>query len=306
MNSSRSGTASVAVPESKSRTRPIPGDRWTRRFGRAVLRQFRSAEEVAEAIDLGVRLQRPTSTGRRIFVDDLGSGSDATVVASLVARFLAYLRHDRVLAVDATGRSPSLADRLGVEEPGDLGGVDGTTFESACESLGEAGARLWALRADPEDAGTYMSGLLPVSRFFGVTLVVGRSDGPFTEAVDGGAHARIRVVRATRDAALRVGRELDALVRDDRRTQVERTVVVVFDEVRREDPGFDVVRTAGIIAESGAGVVILRHDRHLAQGGVVLPRLIGEATHRTVQLVAAEALDRAVDGAGPPHGRGGQ
>ena len=144
-----------------------------------------------------------------------------------------------------------------------------------------------------------MSGLLPISRFFGVTLVAGESRGEFAAAVDEGAHARVRVVRATREAALEVGRELDGLVGEGRQGEVERTVVVLFDELRREDPSFDAVRTARVISESGAGAIVLPHDRHLAQGAAVRPKLIGEATHQTVQLVAAEALDRAIEGTGP-------
>jgi hypothetical protein len=298
MNASQTQAPTGAAPAA-SRARPVPGDRWVRRVGRAALRPFRAVDEVADTIELGRRLQRPTSTGRRIVVDDLGTGADAAVVAALVARSLAHFRHDRVLAVDATGRAPSLAERLGLDEPGDLDGADPAGFESVCASLGEVNERLWTVRAAPAGAGAYMSGLLPISRFFGVTLVAGESGGAFVEAVGEGAHARVRVVRATRDAALRVGRELDALVADGRQDEAERTVVVVFHERRREDPGLDVARTTRIIAESGAGVIVLPYDRHLAQGTAVRPKLIGEATHRTAQLVAAEALDRSVNGAGP-------
>lgn len=283
--------------------RPVPGDGWARRLGRTVLRPFRPVDEVAAAIELGRRLQRPTSTGRRILVDDLGSGADAAVVTALVARALAHFRHDRVLAVDATGRVPSMADRLGAAEPGDLEGVDAAGFESVRASLGEVNEGLWTVRTAPDAGGAYTAGLLPISRFFGVTLVAGRADGAFSTAVSEGAHARVRVVRATRASALRVGRELDALAGEGGADEAARTVVVVFDEQRREDPGFDVGRTVRIIAESGAAVVVLPHDRHLAQGGPVVPRMIGEATHRTIQLVAAEALGRAVEGAGPARAR---
>ncbi|MEE2039216.1 ATPase [Nocardiopsis sp. CT-R113] len=289
-----------APPDAPSR--PVAADGWARRVGRTVLRPFRPVDAVAEAIELGRRLQRPTSTGRRILVDDLGTGADAAAVTALVARALAHFRHDRVLAVDATGREPSMADRLGAAEPGDLDGVDSTGFESVCGSLGEVNEGLWTVRADPERADAYSAGLLPISRFFGVTLVAGRDDGAFSAAVGAGAHSRVRVVRATRESALRVGRELDSLAGRGR-GEAERTVVVVFDEQRREDPEFDVARTVRIISESGAAVVVLPHDRHVAQGAAVLPRLIGEATHRMVQLVAAEALGRAVGGAPPARAR---
>ncbi|WP_047871503.1 hypothetical protein [Nocardiopsis sp. RV163] len=297
------GASPAGAAPTASVTRPLRGDRWVRRVGRAALRPFRAADGVADTIELGRRLQRPTSTGRRIVVDDLGSGADASVVTALVARSLAHFRHDRVLAVDATGRPPSLAERLGLDEPGDLDGVDPAGFESVRASLGEVNERLWTVRAAPDGAGAYMSGLLPIARFFGVTLVAGESGGAFVEAVGRAAHARVRVVRATREAAIRVGRELDLLVAGGGQDEVRRTVVVVFDERRREDRGFDVARTTGIIAESGAGVIVLPHDRHLAQGAAVRPGFIRETTHRAVQLVAAEALERSVDGAGPVRAR---
>jgi hypothetical protein len=279
--------------------RVMPGDGWPRRVGRAVLRPFRPVGEVAAAIETGARLQRSTSTGRRIMVDDLGTGADTAVVTALLGRVFAHYRHDRVLAVDATGRLPSLGTRVDTVHEGSLSnGVDTTSFESARSSLGEVGDRLWTVPVDPGDASAYVTGLLPLSRFFGVTLVAG-SGGGFVDAVGAGAHARVRVVRATRDAAVRVGRELDRLVREGRADELRRTVVVLFDQERREDPGFDAARTARIVAESGADTVIWSHDRHLAQGIAVSPRRISKATYRTVLHVAAEALNRAVDGDRP-------
>ncbi|MGW9346592.1 ATPase [Nocardiopsis flavescens] len=282
---------------------PVSGDPWVRRAGRAVLRPFRPVDEMARAIELGAGLQRSTSTGRRIAVDDLGTGADAAVVTALMARALAHFRHDRVLAVDAIGREPSLADRLGAAGPGDLGRADAAVFETVCEGLGEVTERLWTARTDPADTRAYTSVLLPVSRFFGVTLVAGEHGGGFLETVARGAHARVRVVRATRDAVLRVGRELDVMAAQGREQEAGRTVVVVLDQERGEDRGLDVARTARIIAESGAEVVALPHDRHLAQGTAVLPRRIAESTHRLVQAVAVAALDRAIDG-GPSTGSG--
>ncbi|RKS06923.1 MinD-like ATPase involved in chromosome partitioning or flagellar assembly [Nocardiopsis sp. Huas11] len=279
--------------------RPVPGDRWPRRVGRAVLRPFRPVGEVADTIEVGARLQRSTATGRRIVVDDLGTGADTAVVTALLGRVFAHYRHDRVLAVDATAGLPSLGTRLDTVHEGGLdGGVDTTSFESARSSLGEVGERLWTVPADAADPSAYVSGLLPLSRFFGVTLVAGSSGG-FVDAVGAGAHARVRVVRATRDAAVLLGRGLDRLVQEGREDELGRTVVVVFDHQGREDPGFDAVRTARVVGESGADVVIWPHDRHLAQGLAVSPRRISEATHRTVLHVAAEALNRAVDGGRP-------
>lgn len=279
----------------------VHGDPWPRRLVRSALTPFRSVSEIADAIEVRQRLQRSSATGRRIVVDDLGTDADTAVVAALVARVLAHHRHDRVLAVDATGRLPSLDTRLNTHVAHSLGaGAESGSFDLVKEGLGEAAAGLWTVQAAQGDEGLFASGLLPISRFFGVTLVVGGSGGAFVDAVGRAAHARIRVVRATREAARTVGRSIDELLRDGRRDEVDRSVIVVHDQDRREDPGFDAARVTRIIAESGAETVLLRHDRHLAQGTAVDTRRIAHATHQAALRIAAEAVNRAVE-ARPVH-----
>lgn len=279
-----------------SPTKTVHGDPWPRRFGRAVLAPFRPMSEVVDTIEVSRRVQRATTTGRRIVVDDLGTGADTAVVTALVARVLAHHRHDRVLAVDATGRLPSLGARLDSPVGQALGeGAQTGSFELARESLGEAAPGLWTVEAAQDDEAAHASGLLPISRFFGVTLVAGGSGGGFVDAVAETAHARIRVVRATREAALQTGRAIDELLRDGRRSEVERSVIVVFDQERREDPGFDTARITRILAESGARTVLLPHDRHLAQGTAVDTRRIADVTRRVALQIAAETVNRAVD-----------
>ncbi|GHC72618.1 hypothetical protein GCM10007079_05960 [Nocardiopsis terrae] len=290
-----------------SPTKSVHGDLWVRRFGRAALAPFRSVSEVADAIEVRGRLQRASATGRRIVVDDLGTGADTAVVTALVARALAHHRHDRVLAVDATDRLPTLGARLGARTEHALGeGVETGSFELAEKSLGAAATGLWTVRAAQDDGGVHASGLLPISRFFGVTLVAGGSGGTFVDAVAETAHSRIRVVRATREAALEVGRRIDELLRYGRRDEVERSVVVVFDQEKREDPGFDAARVTRIIAESGAKVVLMPHDRHLAQGLAVDTRRIADVTHRAALRIAAEAVNSAVDVRPRPEGTEGR
>ena len=282
--------------------RAVSGDGWMRRTGRAVLRPFLPVGGVEVAIEVGSRLQRSAATGRRLLVEDLDSGTDTAVVTALMARALAHYRRDRVLAVSSSRREPSLATRFGVEGPGELGPrLDTTSFESAGDSIGRVGDRLWTVRADPDDADAHTAGLLPLSRFFGVTLVEGESGSPFMTSARTDAHARVLVARATRDATREVGRVLDRAEGDD---ALARTVVVLTEELPREDRGFDGVRTAQVIADSGAAVLRLEHDRHVAQGSVVRPRHIREVTHRTVLAVAAEALVRAIDGGAHRDGRG--
>ncbi|MET9784358.1 ATPase [Nocardiopsis alba] len=285
----------------EQRVRPVFGDGWARRVGRLLFRPLGPVDGVARAVELGSGLQRSTVTGRRIAVDDVGTGADATVVAALMARALAHLRHDRVLVVDAETGEPSLATRLGASEPGDLGATDAAAFETVRDGLGQVTDRLWTARTDPEDGGTYASGLLPVSRFFGVTLVAGERGGGFLETMAARAHSRVRVVRATREAVVRLGRELDDVASGENAAELARTVVVL---AREQDAGqdLDVTRTARIIEESGAAVIVLPPDRHLEQRIEALPDRIAESTHRLVQAVAVEALARAVDGGSSTEG----
>ncbi|MBR8740980.1 ATPase [Nocardiopsis sp. MG754419] len=284
------------------------GDPWPRRLGRTIVTPFLPTMEVADTLEVRRRLQRSTATGRRILVDDFGTGADTAVVTALIARVLAHHRRDRVLAVDATDRRPLLGTRLDAHAAYALGeGVEIGGFEQAAQSLGEASPGLWTVQAAQRNEDAYAAGLLPLFRFFGVTLVAVGAGGAFVDAVADTAHARVRVVRATRDAARLVGRGLDRLIREGRRPEVESSVIVVFDEDRHEDPGFDAARVTRIIAESGAEVVRLRYDRHLAQGRALQMRRVAAATHRTALHIAAEAMTRAVEAAGPRYaGTGGR
>lgn len=280
----------------------LHGDPLPRRLGRMALVPFRSTLEIADAIEVRRRLQRSTATGSRILVDDLGGGADTAVVTALIARVLAHHRRDRVLAVDATDRLPPLGTRLDTHAEHALAeGVETGGFEQAKETLGEAAPGLWTVQAGQDNEDTYVCGLLPICRFFGVTLVAGGTGGAFVDAVADSAHARVRVMRATRESARRVGREIDRLLKDGRRHELQSSVIVVFDQERNEDPGFDAARNIRIIAESGAKVVRLRYDRHLAQGIVVRMRRVSEATHRTALHIAAEAMIKAVEAVGPWH-----
>lgn len=292
--------------------RPVSGDSWGRRAGRALLRPFRPVDEVSEAITVARGLQRSSATGRRIIVEHL-DGTESAAVAALTARALAHYRWDRVLAVGASPAEPTLAQRLGADAPGTLGsGLDTTSFEAAEKSIARAGNRLWTVSTDPDDGDAHLRGLLPLSRFFGVTLVEGPREAPFVAAARAEAHARVLVARSTRQGARAVGRVLDeaagsgASGAEGRDGELARTVVLLCEEERAEDPGFDADRTARIIAESGAGVLRLAHDRHVAQGAAVRTRRIREATQNTVLEAAAQALARAIDGRTRQDGGGRQ
>lgn len=280
----------------------VHGDSLPRRVGRVALLPFRPTLEIADAVEVRRRLQRSTAIGSRILVDDFGGGADTAVVTALIARVLAHHRRDRVLAVDATDRLPPLGTRLDAHAVHALGeGVETGGFERAKESLGAAAPGLWTVQAAQDNEDAYVSGLLPIFRFFGVTLVAGGSGGAFVDAVADSAHARVRVMRATRESARRVGRGIDRLIKEGRRHELRGSVVVVFEQERNEDPGFDAARIIRIIAESGAEVVRLRYDRHLAQGLAVRMRRVSEATHRTTLHMAAKTMTKAVETAGSWH-----
>ncbi|MGW0900185.1 hypothetical protein ACWD0G_24960 [Streptomyces goshikiensis] len=57
----------------------------------------------------------------------------------------------------------------------------------------------------------------------------------------------------------------------------------------------DLGKAAKELRATGAGVVVLPYDRHLASGGAVRTELLGAGTRRAAVELAAEVLQRAVD-----------
>ncbi|TQN30181.1 MinD-like ATPase involved in chromosome partitioning or flagellar assembly [Haloactinospora alba] len=283
------------------------GDTLTRRAGRWAAAPFLPPHRVRTPLELGGALQRTVTTGRRVVVSRPRTGAGESTVTALLASVLAHYRNDRVLAMDITPGSESLARRLGVRpesslEELDHGSADLASFPDVAPHLAHPRERLWALpsvRADHSDqattTATFHRTLLPLTRFFGVTLIDRGADvfDGFNQAAQASAHAHVLVTPATRDGAVSIGRAFDWMVANGSGSLPARTVVVLVEQAPEEDPTFDAQGAGAILRESGAAVVRIGYDRHLAATAAFDPRLVADATRVAAVRAAAEALRRA-------------
>ncbi|GAB3439259.1 hypothetical protein GCM10027570_03330 [Streptomonospora sediminis] len=283
------------------------GDSLLRRVGRGAARPFRPPEDVLAPISLGRELQRSVTTGRRIVVSRPQGWAAESTVSALLALVFAHFRYDRVLALDLGPGNSGLGPRLGVahsDAPGLSGAaIESDSFDEVAQCLAPAGEGLWVLPGLQEDmsqgrldAGAYQSAVLPLTRFFGLTVVdraAEVSDG-LNRAAQASAHAHVLVVPSTREGAASIGRAFDWMTTNGAESMPRRIVVVFTEQSRGQDPAFDYRASAAILRQSGAEVVRLGFDRHLAEGTRVDPARISAATHATATRIAAECLRRSL------------
>lgn len=282
------------------------GDSLARRIGRGLALPFRPTEDTLASVEVGEGLQRPITTGRRIVVTRPRVGAGRSAVTALLASVFAHYRNDRVLAMDITPGSEALALRLGVRPESSLAGIDECeldfgSFEDVERHLAPVRNRLWMLPAlTGEGSGaiaaeSFHRTLLPITRFFGVTLIDRVADAfdGFNYAAQAGAHAHVLVVPATREGALDIARALDWMMANGAETLPAKIVVVFVEQVRAEQPGFDAAGAAEVLRGSGAEVVRLGYDRHLAVAPALDPRRISGSTHAAATRIALLALHRA-------------
>ncbi|MEY9214302.1 hypothetical protein NI17_020485 [Thermobifida halotolerans] len=284
----------------------VHGDPLPRRAGRWLVRAFLPSDDVLAAVEVGAAVQRPILTGRRIVVDGPRGGVERSAVTALLALVFAHYRQDRVLALDVDPGTGSLARRFGVRTRRSLTDVADAnppdSFEAVEPLLSSVRERLWTLPgAREEDEGDlgariYRGALLPLSRFFGITLIHSGTGLPteLHDAVSAGAHAHVLVAPETGDGVVGVGRMLDTLLATGGDSLTSRIVVVLVAQETNPDPTFDLVGAVDILTEGGVGVFRLGRDRHLAATTVIDPRRLAQATHTTMARVAAEVLRRSL------------
>ncbi|KUP95789.1 MinD/ParA family ATP-binding protein [Thermobifida cellulosilytica] len=294
------------VLESRDTAAPaaVHGDPLPRRAGRWLVRAFGPVNDVLSAVETGVAVQRPIVTGRRIAVDGPHDAADGGAVAALLSLVFAHYRQDRVLALDvASGQAP-LARRFGAQARQSLVDIareaPPDSFDAVEPLLSAVRDRLWLLPGSPGgrvglDVRAYRKALLPLSRFFGVTVIRSGSGLPaeLRDSVAADAHAHVLVAEETRDGVVGVGRILDRLVAADDSAPGRTVVVLVAPEVGT-DPTYDLPGAVDLLRGDGIGVFRLGRDRHLSATSVIDPRRLARATHTTVTQVAAEVLRRSM------------
>ncbi|WP_329519522.1 MinD/ParA family ATP-binding protein [Spirillospora sp. NBC_01491] len=283
------------------------GDPGWRRVGRGAAQAFRPAEDVREITESAARIQRPITTGRRIAVTGIRGGAGKSTVTALLATVFAHHRRDRVLALDIDPDLGTLVPRLGIRARRSLAELPdeaeaARTFAGVEPFLLRGGERLWALSGHRAgigdsrlDAAAYGATAVPLTRFFGVTLIdCGPGvEGELIQAVLGGAHAQVLVTPATPDGARSAGRALDLLAGNGFGHLLARTVVVFTAKGPHSGESLDAGRAAAILNEVGAATITLRYDRHIAAASVLAPQRFAHTTRVAALGIAAEALDRA-------------
>lgn len=283
------------------------GDSLLRRVGRGAARPFRPPEDVLEPVRLGRELQRSLVTGRRIVVSRPQGWAAESTVTALLALVFAHYRYDRVLALDLGPGNSGLGPRLGAEASGAPGlagdAIESDSFGDVAHCLEGIGQGLWLLPGLQEemaqgrlDAGRFRGAVLPLTRFFGTTVIdraADMTDG-LNRAAQASAHAHVLVVPSTRDGAASIGRAFDWMAANGAETLPNRIAVVFTEQTRGQDPAFDYPASAAILRESGAEVFRLGFDRHLAEGTRIHPSRVSAATHATATRIAAECLRRSL------------
>ncbi|MGO4462461.1 hypothetical protein AB4039_35005, partial [Streptomyces sp. M-16] len=296
----------VPVPATEAVGRPRHGDPVGRRALRALRGALGSsaARAVATETGLATQVQQPVTTGRQIVVTSIRGGSGKTTVTALLSRTYNHYRHDPVLTLEADAALGTLPVRLGVESLrwtcGDLAQIvrpsmQLTDITGYLVPLADGG---WLLPGSQGrigaqvDVATYRTVMVALRRYFGVTVVDCETlPGEVARTALDTAHARVLTTPATAEGLVSTHAVLDWLASLPVPV-LPRTVVVLT--CQSPHPAVDLGKAVEKLRATGAGVVVLPYDRHLASGGAVRTELLGAETRQAAVRLAADVLQRAL------------
>ncbi|MET8752907.1 hypothetical protein ABZW32_22815 [Streptomyces sp. NPDC004667] len=296
----------VPVPATGAAGRPRHGDPAGRRALRALRGALGSSAARAVAIETGLatQVQQPVTTGRQIVVTSIRGGSGKTTVTALLSRTYNHYRHDPVLTLEADAALGTLPVRLGVESLrwtcGDVAQIvrpsmQLTDITGYLVPLADGG---WLLPGSQGrigaqvDVATYRTVMVALRRYFGVTVVDCETlPGEVARTALDTAHARVLTTPATAEGLVSTHAVLDWLASLPVPV-LPRTVVVLT--CQSPHPAVDLGKAAEKLRATGAGVVVLPYDRHLASGGAVRTELLGAETRQAAVRLAADVLQRAL------------
>ncbi|MGA4839869.1 type VII secretion protein [Streptomyces sp. G45] len=284
--------------------RPQHGDSALWRAGRTLRGLTASAaREVAEEARTAQEIQRPVTTGRVVAVTSIRGGVGKTTVATLLSRAFTHYRHDPVLALEADAALGTLPVRMGAESVrwacGDLARILTpamrlTDVTGYLVPVSDGGWLLPASRGRvgaPLDVATYRTVTLALRRYFAVTVVDCETlPGDVARTAMDTAHARVVVAPMTPEGVGGTRLVLDWLGQLPH-SALATTVVALT--APAPDMTLDAKAAAGHLRETGATVVPVPYDRHLAGGGAVDPARLAAATRQAATRLAAEAMHRA-------------
>ncbi|MGW5733538.1 MULTISPECIES: hypothetical protein [Streptomyces] len=284
---------------------PQHGDSAARRTGRSLRRLTASAgQEVTEQTRLAREVQQPVTTGRVIAVTSIRGGVGKSTVSALLARTFNHYRHDPVLALEADAALGTLPVRLGAESVrwscADLARILSpamqlTDVTGYLVPVADGG---WLLPASqgrvgaPLDVRTYRTVTLALRRYFAMSVVDCETlPGEVARTAMDTAHARVVVAPMTAEGVNGTRLVLDWLAQLPH-SALATTVVAL--SANSPDTTLDLKTAAAHLRETGAAVVPLPYDRHLAQGGPIHTGMLSQSSRDAAVRLAAEAMQRAV------------
>lgn len=285
--------------------KPRHGEAVGRRLGRAVRNVFGSStvQQTGEAARNASAIQQPVTTGRQIAVSSIRGGAGKSTVAALLALSYAHYRTDPVLAVEADPALGTLPHRLGAGEVrwscSDLARI----LDPSLQITDVTGYLLpypgggWLLPGSQGAVGTmldvetYRVVMTSLRRYFAATVVDCETlPAEVARTAMVTTHARVLVAPATAEGVASTRTVLDWLG-GVHRSVLPSTVVVLTHAA--PEVGVDVAKAAEYVGATGAAVLQLPYDRHLAAGGAVHTSLLAEHTRAAVARIGAEAMNRA-------------
>ncbi|MFJ4812879.1 nucleotide-binding protein [Streptomyces longwoodensis] len=283
--------------------KPRRGEPFAARALRAVRRTVSSsaAREVAGATATAEVLQRPVTTGRQIAVTSIRGGSGKTTVAALLGATYAHYRQDPVLIVEADPALGSLPVRLGAESlrwtTGDLAALvePQMSLLDITGYLVQLPENAWLLPGSQGQVGAmldtrgYERVMVSLRRYFGVTVVDCETlPAEVARTALSAAQARVLTVPATLEGIASTRSVLEWM-RGLPRDITTSTVVVLTETVPHR--GLDLDKAAEQLKATGASVLTLPYDRHLAAGGAIRTDLLARATRQAVTRLAADVFE---------------
>jgi MinD-like ATPase involved in chromosome partitioning or flagellar assembly len=265
-----------------------------RRAGRFAAHLVSTTRATRELAELAEAVQAPVTTGRRIAVVSVRGGAGRSTVTALLGSVFAARRGDHVLAADADPDHGSLAWRLGLREREPLPVLAPRLL--AARGVGEldpllprTAVGLWMLPGAPGGPPAVARDVTrALSRFFAVCVTdCGRGlEGPGTAEVLAEAHAAVLVAPATPDGVRSTRAGLSRLPA----ALLSRVAVVLSTADRGGRAALDLGAARAALAATGAPVVVLPYDRHLAAGTPIAPKRLAEATTVEATRLAGYAL----------------
>ncbi|WP_308258024.1 MinD/ParA family ATP-binding protein, partial [Pseudonocardia lacus] len=273
------------------------GDGFARRAARFAAHLVTTTRATRELAELADAAQAPVTTGRRIAVVSVRGGAGRTTVTALLGSVFATRRADHVLLADADPDHGSLAWRLGLAEREGLASLGprllGARGVADLDPLLPRAASGLRLLPGPAGAppGATRDVTRALSRFFAVCVTdCGRGLAqPGTADVLHDAHAAVVVAPATPDGV----RSTLAGLAQVPPALLQRTVIALNTTGRGGRAALHVDAAREVLTRTGAALVAIPYDRHLAAATPVEPGRLAEATAIEATRLAGLALHRA-------------